>query len=193
MSDDKAVAGEAIEGTAVKETENKAVVDKATETTTTKETSKDTSAEVSKEVAKEVSEKPATTNQSRSRKRKRNNRNKNKSNRKKQQKGKPQPNVREDLTRGIRARFAACGRCCYFLGSYTSVHGVAELETAVKEGLSDWLTLTWDHQTRMLVHKAFGVQLDVDYYFYEGCCVACSRQFSFKSDEEGRVTFRVKL
>ena len=186
MSDDKAVAGEAIEGTAVKETENKAVVDKATETTTTKETSKDASAE--------VSEKPATTNQSRSRKRKRNNRNKNKSNRKKQPtKGRSQPNVREDLTRGIRARFAACGRCCYFLGSYTSVHGVAELETAVKVGLSDWLTLTWDHQTRMLVHKAFGVQLDVDYYFYESCCVACSRQFSFKSDEEGGATFRVKL
>ncbi len=98
-----------------------------------------------------------------------------------------------DPTQMIKARFAACGRCCYFLGSYTSAHGQQELETAVQEGLSDWLTLTWDHQTRMLVHKAFGVQLDVDYYHYEGCCVACSRQFSFKSDEEGGATFRVKL
>ncbi|MCB8943429.1 MAG: hypothetical protein H6658_06715 [Ardenticatenaceae bacterium] len=101
--------------------------------------------------------------------------------------------VPDDPLQVIKARFAACGRCCYFLGSYTSSHGEGELETAVQNTLPEWLTLTWDQQTRHLVHKAFGVQLDVDYYMYEGCCVACYRQFSLRTSETEGAVFRVQL
>ena len=111
----------------------------------------------------------------------------------KNQQTKAEPVVLDDPTQVIKSRFAACGRCCYFLGGYTSAHGEGELETAVQNNLSDWLTLTWDQQTRNLVHKAFGVQLDVDYYFYEGCCVACYRQFSLRTDETEGPIFQVQL
>ena len=111
---------------------------------------------------------------------------------KKQRKSKAEP-VRADLNQDIKARFAACQRCCYFLGSYISAHGEGELETAALNGDSDWLTLTWDQQTRNLVHKAFGVRLDVDFYHYEGCCVACCRQFVYEVSEADGVAFRVQL
>ena len=108
-------------------------------------------------------------------------------------KGRAESVVTDDPAQVIKARFAACGRCCYFLGSYTSAHGFGELETAVEAGLPEWLNLTWDHHSRMLVHKAFGVQLDVDYYMYEGCCVSCYRQFSLRTDEKEGTVFRVQL
>ena len=110
----------------------------------------------------------------------------------KRRKSKSQP-YKVDSNQDIKARFAACGRCCYFLGSYTSTHGEAELETAVLDGVSGWLILTWDQQTRNLVHKSFGVRLDVDFYHYEGCCVACCRQFVYETGETGEAIFRVQL
>ena len=135
---------------------------------------------------------PQANNKGGSRKRNRNRKGK-KGGGRKGRKSRAQVVETDDPTQVIKDRFAACGRCCYFLGSYVSGHGQEELETAVQNDLSDWLTLTWDHQTRMLVHKAFGVQLDVDYYFYEGCCVACSRQFSFRDNGEDGAVFRVQL
>ena len=110
----------------------------------------------------------------------------------KRRKSKSQPD-KVNPNQDIKASFAACGRCCYFLGSYTSTHGEEELETAVLDGNSGWLTLTWDQQTRNLVHKAFGVRLDVDFYHYEGCCVACCRQFVYETGEADEVIFRVQL
>ena len=111
---------------------------------------------------------------------------------KKRRKSKVQP-VKVDRNQDIKARFAACSRCCYFLGSYTSAHGEEELATAVLDGNAGWLTLTWDQHTRNLVHKAFGVRLDVDFYHYEGCCVACCRQFVYETGEAGEAIFRVQL
>jgi hypothetical protein len=115
-----------------------------------------------------------------------------KNSKKKEQKSKAKPE-RADSNQEIKARFAACQRCCYFLGSYISLHGEAALETAALNSSSDWLTFTWDQQTRNLVHKAFGVRLDVDFYHFESCCVACCRQFVYESDAENKAVFRVRL
>jgi hypothetical protein len=115
-----------------------------------------------------------------------------KKNSKKRRNSEAQPD-KVDPNQMIKARFAACSRCCYFLGSYTSTHGEAELETAAINGSSGWLTLTWDQHTRNLVHKAFGVRLDVDFYHYEGRCVACYRQFVYETSETNEAIFRVQL
>lgn len=152
-----------------------AVADNATEVTRTEETSDNST---------------TTNNNNGSRKRRKSNK---ASNKKRGRQTKEKSVVPDDPIQLIKARFAACGRCCYFLGSYTSAHGDEELKTAVQDGLTDWLTLTWDQHTRNLVHKAFGVRLDVDYYHYEGCCVACCRQFVYEVSQGDEVVFRIQL
>ena len=155
------------------------VVEETTEVTTIEETSNNLT---------------ATDNTNGSREQRKNNKGGNNKGTKrgKGKKAKSEPVEPQDPLQAIRARFAACGRCCYFLGSYVSAHGEGELETALQNGNSGWLNLTWDQHTRNLVHKAFGVRLDVDYYHYEGCCVFCCRQFVYEAGEEEAV-FRVQL
>jgi hypothetical protein len=160
--------------------DDESVVEETTEVTTIEETSNNST---------------TTTNSNGLRKQRKNNKSGNNKGDKrgKGKKAKSEPVEHQDPPQAIKARFAACGRCCYFLGSYTSTHGEEELETAAQNGDPGWLSLTWDQHTRNLVHKAFGVRLDVDYYHYEGCCVVCCRQFVYEADEENGAVFRVQL
>jgi hypothetical protein len=116
------------------------------------------------------------------------------SKRSKKRKGKRQQRpIESNIVEAIKAQFAACQRCCYFLGGYTSAHGEEELQTDDPNNLPVWLHLTWDQNTRNLVHKTYGVRLDVDFYHYDGCCIACSRRFIYRADEEGKPNFRIQI
>ena len=91
---------------------------------------------------------------------------------------KGQPHLRQ-----VTERFAACGRCSYFWAGYRVIFGDEAQETAVAESQSGWLYLDWNLQMPELVHKAYGVRLDISYFHYEGCCKECRRQFIYEMSE----------
>lgn len=82
------------------------------------------------------------------------------------------------------SHFSACGRCSYFLAGYRVIHGVENMETAVNRAKSGWLQLTWNYPMRDLLSKSFGVELNVDYFHYDGCCPECGRHYAYQVGEE---------
>lgn len=80
-------------------------------------------------------------------------------------------------------RFAACGRCSYFWAGYRVLFGEEGLTTAVAQSESGWLDLEWNGQMPELVHKSYGVRLDITHFHYEGCCQECHRTFVYQAAE----------
>lgn len=98
---------------------------------------------------------------------------------------KPQKN--QPTLRYVTDRFAACGRCSYFWAGYRVIYGEEALATAVAQSQSGWLALEWNLQMPELVHKSYGVRLDITHFHYAGCCKECRRPFVYqasKSDDE---------
>ena len=93
------------------------------------------------------------------------------------------------------ARFAACGRCSFFLTGYRAEQGLQALQMAVEEVQSGWLALHWDQSMRNLVHKSYGIRVDVAYDYYESCCTECRRRFIFQAadEEESLASFLIEL
>ena len=92
-------------------------------------------------------------------------------------------------------RFAACGRCSYFWAGYRVLQGEAALQTAVSQSKSGWLQLIWDLQMPELIHKSFGVRLDISHFHYEGCCKECRRHFIYQAaeNEEETDNFQIEI
>lgn len=97
--------------------------------------------------------------------------------------------------RSVTARFAACGRCSYFWAGYRVLFGLEELETAVSNSKSGWMELIWNEQMPELVHKSYGVRLDITHFHYEGCCKECRRHFIYQAaeDEADADAFRIEI
>ena len=91
--------------------------------------------------------------------------------------------------------FAACGRCSYFLAGYRVIHGMEDLETAVDNSRSGWLSLSWNHAMRELLTTSFGVPFNVEYLHYDGCCPECSRHYTYQAGDtpEEASTFRIQI
>lgn len=104
--------------------------------------------------------------------------------------GKTQPTLRQ-----VTDRFAACGRCSYFWAGYRVLFGEEGLETAVNQSESGWLDLNWNLQMPDLVHKTYGVRLDVAHFHYEGCCDECRRHFVFEAakNEDLEDRFHIEI
>lgn len=83
----------------------------------------------------------------------------------------------------VTERFAACGRCSYFWAGYRVIFGEDALATAVAQNESGWLYLEWNLQMPELVHKSYGVRLDITHFHYEGCCKECRRTFVYQAAE----------
>lgn len=94
-----------------------------------------------------------------------------------------QTNRNLSTLRQVADRFAACGRCSYFWAGYKVLFGEEAQETAVNESESGWLTLQWNSQMPDLLHKSYGIRMDVDYFHYEGCCKECRRRFVYRAAE----------
>lgn len=88
-------------------------------------------------------------------------------------------------------QFAACGRCSFFWAGYKLIDETFD-ETAVSPN-QGWLTLSWNHSVRDLVHKSFGNRLDLDFYYYEGCCSACQRPFIFQGAANDNTPARLRV
>ncbi|MAT96149.1 MAG: hypothetical protein CL608_03315 [Anaerolineaceae bacterium] len=92
-------------------------------------------------------------------------------------------------------RFAACGRCSYFWAGYRVIFGEDALATAVAQSEAGWLELEWNLEMPELVHKSYGVRLDILHFHYEGCCQECRRTFVYQAaeDEEETDEFRIEI
>ena len=92
-------------------------------------------------------------------------------------------------------RFAACGRCSYFWVGYRIIFGEAALATAVAQSQSGWLDLEWNLQMPELIHKSYGIRLDISHFHYEGCCKECRRTFVYQAakNEDETDTFRIEI
>ncbi len=95
----------------------------------------------------------------------------------------------------VTERFAACGRCSYFWAGYRVIFGQEALATAVAQSESGWLELEWNMQMPELVHKSYGVRLDISHLHYEGSCQECRRTFAYEAAENEDETdeFRIEI
>lgn len=93
----------------------------------------------------------------------------------------------------MRRRFAACGRCGYFLGDLQIYLGEEALQSAALASRDTWLRLEGDSLFRRLLSNAYGVELDIDYDYYDGCCPECRRRFTFIDRGEGLTRLKVRV
>lgn len=94
----------------------------------------------------------------------------------------------------VLARFAACGRCVYFLLSYQSLAGREVLETAVAAADDQWLQLPWVKTIPTLVEKSFGLTIDWGDFYVEAVCPLCQRAFVYTAEtEEQMPDFQIEL
>ncbi len=103
--------------------------------------------------------------------------------RKKKRQASPDSRKNQMTLQQVTDHFAACGRCSYFWAGYRVIFGKEALATAVRQRESDWLDLEWNLQMPELVHKSYGVRLDITHVHYEGCCKECRRIFIYQAAE----------
>ena len=99
--------------------------------------------------------------------------------------GKVAPPEPRRLSRGEQAtldrqyrRFAACGRCGYFVADCRNYLGEEALQTALLDDDDGWLRLEGDETFRRLLAYAYGIQIDVGYDYFDGSCPECRRRCS---------------
>lgn len=94
----------------------------------------------------------------------------------------------------IVAWFSACGRCSFFLAGYQLLDGVDNLETAVAQSESGWLSLTWNQEMCHLLNKSYGCRVDIECYYLDSTCPECNRHFVFRAADEDNETpdFRIE-
>jgi hypothetical protein len=93
----------------------------------------------------------------------------------------------------IRQAFVACPRCSFFIIGYDLLN--KDLEQALANTNGKWLDLTWNLETRNLLHKSYGVNIRQDDSHYQGICGDCRRIFIIDeaSEETGEATFKIKI
>ncbi|MDX1613817.1 MAG: hypothetical protein R3300_05865 [Candidatus Promineifilaceae bacterium] len=79
----------------------------------------------------------------------------------------------------VTAAFVPCGRCSFFLSGYRLIHD--DFKQAVAESQDRRLRLSGGRDTRLLLHKTFGIRLDVASYRYERLCPECQRRYVYES------------
>ncbi len=89
-----------------------------------------------------------------------------------------------ELTNEVVARFAACGRCSFFLTEYRLSYRPEAFAAAVAHIEQDWLTLEWDSRLRQMVSDAYGSRFDIETFHFEGCCPECRRAFVYRGETE---------
>lgn len=92
-----------------------------------------------------------------------------------------------------RRRFAACGRCGYFIADCQLYVGEPALQSAVLVARDGWLRLEGDAVLRKLVMEAYGVKLDMAFDLFDGSCPECRRRFVLANDESGASRLKIRL
>ena len=99
---------------------------------------------------------------------------------------------RETLDRQYR-RFAACGRCGYFVADCRNYLGEAALVDALLDGEDGWLRLEGDETFRRLLTYAYGIDLDSGYGFFDGSCPECRRRFVYIARADHPTWLKIQI
>ncbi len=97
---------------------------------------------------------------------------------------------RENYDR-LRQRYAACGRCGYFLADLELLFGREAIQAAALDARDGWLRLEGDEALRPLLIHAYGVGLDRGYDYLDGSCPECRRRFVYRV-EDSRTRLKVR-
>ena len=92
-----------------------------------------------------------------------------------------------------RRRFAACGRCGYFVADCLVFVGEEAFHAALLDSRDGWVRLEGDETFRRLLSNAYGVQLDIAYDYFDGSCPECRRRFVFAEQEEGPTRLKIQI
>ncbi|MBP6016124.1 MAG: hypothetical protein KA586_05335 [Candidatus Promineofilum sp.] len=92
-----------------------------------------------------------------------------------------------------RQRFAACGRCGYFIADCQNQLGVEVVQTALLDTADGWLRLTVDHSFHRRVMDAYGVQLDAEFDSIDGTCPECRRRFVVENTDDGLTHLKLRI
>ncbi len=95
--------------------------------------------------------------------------------------------------RRVQEAFAACVRCGYFLSDYRMLFGEEHFAEVVGRSRGDWLDLNWSEELRIIVEKSFGIRMDSDLDYYQGCCEMCRRSFVYSAGDDIEATMRVQV
>jgi hypothetical protein len=98
---------------------------------------------------------------------------------------------RDTLDRQQR-RFAACGRCGYFVADCRVKLGEDALLDAMLDTRDGWLRLSGDSAIHGMVMDAYGVHLDVDFDLFDGTCPECRRRFVVVNAEDGPTRLKIR-
>ena len=98
---------------------------------------------------------------------------------------------REALDRQQR-RFAACGRCGYFVADCRVGLGEEAYQSAVLDARDGWLRLEGDRAIHRMAMNAYGVDLDAEFDLFDGSCPECRRHFVISNDEDGRTRLKIQ-
>jgi hypothetical protein len=101
------------------------------------------------------------------------------------------PRDQREAVERQRRRFAACGRCGYFVADCCLLLGEETVQDAILDADDGWLRLEGDLTFRRLLQNAYGIQLDAGYDHFDGSCPECRRRFVYM--EQADVPTRLKL
>lgn len=92
-----------------------------------------------------------------------------------------------------RRRFAACGRCSYFVADCRVYLGEEALQSAILDSSDGWVQMEGSTTFRRLLSNAYGVQLDVGYDYFDGSCPECRRRYVYSEGADETVTVKIRV
>ena len=90
-------------------------------------------------------------------------------------------------------RFAACGRCGYFIADCRVSLGQDALADAILDSGDGWVRLVGDTYIHKMVAEAYGVALDVEFDSFDGTCPECRRRFVVINPEAGPTRLKIRV
>lgn len=98
-----------------------------------------------------------------------------------------------DLHDRRRRRFAACGRCSYFVADCGLYLGESALQSAILAAGDGWLQVEGDATLHKLAMNAYGVHLDETFELFDGICPECRRRFVLAREGDDITRLKIRL
>lgn len=98
-----------------------------------------------------------------------------------------------DLHDRRRRRFAACGRCSYFVADCGLYLGESVLQSAILAARDGWLQVEGDATLHKLAMNAYGVHLDETFEMFDGICPECRRRFVLAREGDDITHLKIRL